>query len=166
MALFQLLHKVEVALCVLVHALDEGRLCLGDGLDLGRDDIAEIVQTDIPLALDAEGRDAVAGDLSQQGAADALDAKGEAGVLDGAGVAYIAEHGQEAGRLLLIQSIQQVGDVGVGVAELRGRSHHFFRLRGMGDQSNGHHIFLIPPSLSSQGAQSLPWSSSRPPFQS
>ena len=95
-ALFQLLHKVEVALGILVHALEESRLCLGDGLDLGRDDVAEIVQTDVPLALDAEGRDAVAGDLGQQGAAHPLDAEGEAGVLDGAGVAHVAEHGQEA----------------------------------------------------------------------
>ena len=69
-AVFQLLHEVEVAPGVLVHALDERRLCLGDGLDLGRDDVAEIIQTDVPLTLDAEGRDAVAGDLGQQGTAD------------------------------------------------------------------------------------------------
>ena len=68
------------------------------------------------LTLDAEGRDAVTGDLGQQGTADALDAEGEACVLDGAGVAQIAEHGQEAGSLFLIQPVQQFGDVGVGVA--------------------------------------------------
>ena len=83
-AVLQLLHEIKIPLGVLVHTLDERCLCLGDGLDLGRDDIAEIVQPDIPLALDAERRNAVPGDLCQQGAADSLNAKGKAGVLNGA----------------------------------------------------------------------------------
>ena len=98
-ALFQLVGKVKVAFGVLVHALKESRLCLRDGFDLRRHHIAEIVQAHIALALHAEGCDAVAGDLGQQGTADPLDAKGEAGVLDGAGVAQVAEHGQELCRL-------------------------------------------------------------------
>jgi len=144
-ALFQLVGKVKVAFGVLVHALKESRLCLRDGLDLRRHHIAEIVQAHIALALHAEGCDAVAGDLGQQGTADPLDAKGEAGVLDGAGVAQVAEHGQELCRLFLGQAVQQVGDVGVGVAQLGGSRHHLFRLRGMGDQTNCHHFCVIPP---------------------
>jgi len=143
-AVLQLLHEIKIPLGVLVHALDERCLCLGDGLDLGRDDIAEIVQPDIPLALDAERRNAVPGDLCQQGAADSLNAKGKAGVLNGACVAQVTEHGQEAGGLFLVQPVQQVGDMGIGVAELGRCGHHLFRLRGVGDQSNGHHT-LIPP---------------------
>ena len=138
--LLQLPGKIEIAFCVLVHALDKSSLCLGDGLDLGRDHIAEVVQPNIPLALDAERRDPVPGDLRQQGAADALDAKGEAGVLDGAGMTQIAEHIQKPGCLFLVQSIQQIGDVRIGIAELGRCCHHLFRFRGMGDQSNGHHF--------------------------
>ncbi len=87
----------------------------------------------------------MAGDLRQQGAADPLDAKGEAGMLDGAGMAQVAEHGQELRRFLLGEPIQQVGDVGVGVAELCRSRHHLFRLRRMSDQSDSHHSLLIPP---------------------
>ena len=152
-AVFQLLHEVEVAPGVLVHALDERRLCLGDGLDLGRDDVAEIVQTDVPLTLDAEGRDAVAGDLGQQGTADALDAEGEACVLDGAGVAQIAEHGQEAGSFFLIQPVQQVGDVGVGVAELCRSRHDLLRLRRMCYQSDSHHFSHSSVVIFTRGAK-------------
>ena len=87
----------------------------------------------------------MAGDLGQQGTADPLDAKGEAGVLNGAGMAQVAEHGQELGRFLLSQAVQQVGDMGIGVAELGRCRHHLFRFRGMCDQSNGHHFCVIPP---------------------
>ena len=145
MAVFQFLHEVEVAPGVLVHALDKRRLCLGDGLDLGRDDVAEIIQTDVPLTLDAEGRDAVPGDLGKQGAADPLDAKGEAGVLDGAGMTKVTEHGQEFCSFFLVQPIQKVGDMGVGVTELCGSRHHLFRFRGVGDQTNSHHRVILPP---------------------
>ena len=144
-AVLQLFCKVQVALRILIHALKKGCLCLRDGLDLRRDDIVEVVQPDIPLALDTEGCDAVPGDLSQQGAAHTLNAKGEAGMFNGAGMAQVAEHGQELGRFLLGQAVQQVGDMGIGVAELGRCRHHLFRFRGMCDQSNGHHSFLIPP---------------------
>ena len=87
----------------------------------------------------------MAGDLRQQSAADPLDAKGEAGMFNGAGMAQIAEHGQELRGLFLGQAVQQVGDVGVGVAQLGGSRHHLFRLRGMGDQTNCHHFCVIPP---------------------
>ena len=143
MALLQLFHEVEVARRILVHAGEKGFLRFGDGLDLRRDDITKVVQPDIALALHTERCDAVAGDLGQQGAADALDAKGEAGMFYGAGVAKVAEHGQEAGRLLLGQAVQQVGDVGVGIAELRRRGHHLFRLRRMRDQSDCHHLSFL-----------------------
>ena len=87
----------------------------------------------------------MAGDLGQQGAADALDAKGETGVLNGACMAEVAEHGEELCGLFLGQAVQQVGDVGVGIAQLCRSGHHLFRFRGMGDQTNGHHKRVIPP---------------------
>ena len=145
MPLLQLVGKVEVALRILFHAGKEGRLCFRDGFDLRGRHIAEIIQTHIALALHAEGRDAVSGDLGKQGAADPLDAKGKAGVLDGAGMAKVAEHGQEFCSFFLVQSIQKVGDVGVGVAKLCGSRHHLFRFRGVGDQTNSHHRVILPP---------------------
>ena len=145
MAFFQLVGKVEVALCVLFHAGKESFLCFRDSFDLGRYHIAEIVQPHIALALHTEGCNAVAGDLRQQSAADPLDAKGEAGMFNGAGMAQIAEHGQELRGLFLGQAVQQVGDVRIGIAELCRCSHHLFRFRGMCDQTNSHHKCVIPP---------------------
>ena len=145
MAVLQLFCKIQVALRILIHALKKGCLCLRDGPDLRRDDIVEVVQPDIPLALDTEGCDAVPGDLGQQGAAHTLNAKGEAGMFNGAGMAQIAEHGQELRGLFLGQAVQQVGDVRIGIAELCRCSHHLFRLRGMCDQTNSHHKCVIPP---------------------
>ena len=145
MPLLQLMGKVEVAPRILLHTGKESRLCFRDSLDLRGRHIAEIIQTHIALALHAEGRDAVPGDLSKQGAADPLDAKGKAGVLDGAGMAKVAEHSQELCRLFLGQAVQQVGDVGVGVAQLGGSRHHLFRFRGVGDQTNSHHRVILPP---------------------
>ena len=144
-AFFQFVGKVEVALCVLFHAGKESFLCFRDGFDLGRYHIAEIVQPHIALALHTEGCNAVAGDLRQQSAADPLDAKGEAGMFNGAGMAQIAEHGQELRGLFLGQAVQQVGDVRIGIAELCRCSHHLFRFRGMCDQTNSHHKCVIPP---------------------
>ena len=145
--------KVEVTLGVLVHALDKSRLCFRDGFDLRRHHIAEVVQTHIALALHAEGRDAMACDLGKQGAADPLDAKGEAGMLDGAGVAEVAKHSQELCGLFLVQPVQQVGDVGVGIAELCGGGHHLFRLRSMGDQTNCHHTVSQSSVILVRGAK-------------
>ena len=104
------------------------------------------------------------GDLGQQGTADALDAEGEAGMFNGAGMAQIAEHGQEAGSLFLIQPVQQVGDVGVGVAELRRSRHDLLRLRRMCYQSDSHQFFSFLRRYLHKGVQSWPWSSSRPTF--
>ena len=143
--LLQLMGKVEITLGVLLHTGKESGLCFRDGLDLRRRHIAEIIQTHIALALHAEGRDAVPGDLGKQGAADSLDAKGKAGVLDGAGMAKVTEHGQEFCSFFLVQPIQKVGDVGVGIAELCGSRHHLFRFRGVGDQTNSHHRVILPP---------------------
>ena len=83
--------------------------------------------------------------LRKQSAADPLDAKGKAGVLDGAGMAKVAEHGQEFCSFFLVQTVQKVGDVGVGVAKLCGSRHHLFRFRGVGDQTNSHHRVILPP---------------------
>ena len=145
MPLLQLVGKVEIALGVLFHAGKESRLCFRDGLDLRGRHIAEIIQTHIALALHAKGSDAVPGDLGKQSTADPLDAKGKAGVLDGAGMAKVTEHGQEFCSFFLVQPIQKVGDVGVGIAELCGSRHHLFRFRGMGDQMNSHHRVILPP---------------------
>ena len=145
MPLLQLVGKVEVALGILLHAGKESSLCFRDSLDLRRRHIAEIIQTHIALALHAEGRDAVPGDLGKQGAADPLDAKGKAGVLNGAGMTKVTEHGQEFCSFFLVQPIQKVGDVGIGIAELCGSRHHLFRFRGVGDQTNSHHRVILPP---------------------
>jgi len=143
--LLQLVGKVEITLGILLHAGKKSRLCFRDSFDLRGRHIAEIIQTHIALALHAEGRNAVPGNLGKQGAADPLDAKGEAGVLDGAGMTKVTEHGQEFCSFFLVQPIQKVGDVGVGIAELCGSCHHLFRFRGMGDQTNSHHRFILPP---------------------
>ena len=145
MPLLQLMGKVEVAFCILFHAGKESGFCFRDGFDLRGRHIAEIIQTHIALALHAEGRNAVPGDLGKQGAADPLDAKGEAGVLDGAGMTKVTEHGQEFCSFFLVQPVQKVGDVGVGIAELCGSRHHLFRFRGVGDQTNSHHRVILPP---------------------
>lgn len=73
--LLQLMSEVKIALGVLFHAGKESGFCFRDGFDLRGRHIAEIIQTHIALALHAEGRDAVPGDLGKQGAADPLDAK-------------------------------------------------------------------------------------------
>ena len=137
--------EVKITLGVLFHVGKESGFCFRDGFDLRGRHIAEIIQTHIALALHAEGRDAVPGDLGKQGAADSLDAKGKAGVLDGAGMAKVAEHGQEFCSFFLVQPVQKVGDVGVGIAELCGSRHHLFRFRGVGDQTNSHHRVILPP---------------------
>ena len=145
MPLLQLVGKVEITLGILLHAGKESRLCFRDSLDLRGRHIAEIIQTHIALALHAEGRDAVPGDLGKQSAADPLDAKGEAGMLDGACVTKVTEHGQEFCSFFLVQPVQKVGDMGVGVTELCGSRHHLFRFRGVGDQTNNHHRVILPP---------------------
>ena len=143
--LLQLMGKVEITLGVLLHTGKESSLCFRDGFDLRGRHIAEIIQTHIALALHAEGRDAVPGNLSKQGAADPLDAKGKAGVLNGAGMAKVAEHSQKFCSFFLVQPVQKVGDVGIGVAKFCSSRHHLFRFRGMGDQTNSHHRVILPP---------------------
>ena len=91
MGLLQAVDQFQIAAGVIVHRVDELRLCLRDGGNLRRDDIAEILQADIPLALHAEAGNAVAGHLGQEGAGDPLDAKGEAGMFDGTGVSHVGQ---------------------------------------------------------------------------
>ena len=145
MPLLQLMGKIEITLGVLLHTGKEGSLCFRDSLGLRGRHIAEIIQTHIALALHAEGRDAMPGDLGKQCAADSLDAKSKAGVLDGAGVAKVAEHGQEFCSFFLVQPVQKVSDVCIGIAELCSSRHNLFRFRGVGDQTNSHHRVILPP---------------------
>ena len=145
MPLLQLMSEVKITLGVLFHAGKESGFCFRDGFDLRGRHIAEIIQTHIALALHTEGRNAVPGDLGKQGAADPLDAKGKAGVLDGACVTKVTEHGQKFCSFFLVQPVQKVGDMGVGVTELCGSRHHLFRFRGVGDQTNSHHRVILPP---------------------
>ena len=145
MALFQLVSQIKITSGVLFHTGKESRLCFRNGFDLRRHHIAEVIQPHITLALHAEGRDTVAGDLGKQSAADPLDAKGEAGVLNGAGMAQIAEHRQEFCSFFFVQPVQQIGDVGIGIAQLCRCGHYLFGFRGMGNQTNSHHKFVIPP---------------------
>ena len=83
--------------------------------------------------------------LSDLGHASPLDAKGKAGMFNGAGMAQIAEHSQELRGLFLGQAVQQVGDVRIRIAELCRCGHYLFGFRGMGDQTNSHHKCVIPP---------------------
>ena len=143
----QRVHKVQVFLGVGVHRVDELPLCRGDGLDLRRDNIAEVLQPDIALALHAEAGDAVPRDLREERAADPLDAEGEAGMLDGAGVAEVGQALQERGGLFGRQALEQRFDVRVGVAELGRRGDGALGVVGVGDQFDQHGVSsrLIPP---------------------
>ena len=143
MGILQRVDELEVFFCVVVHRSDELGLGFGDGLDLRRDDIAEIFEPDIALALHAEAADAVAGDLRQEGAGHALDAEGEAGVLNGAGMADIGKFLQKGGGLLGGQALQQGIDMRVRVAELGCGCYGALGVVGMGNQFNQHDFFFL-----------------------
>ena len=96
-----------------------------DGLDLRRDDVAKIFQPHIALALHAETADAVPRDLRKKRAGNTLNTEGEAGVFNGAGVAYIVETLQKCLGLFGRQTVQQCFNVSVRVAELRRRGDGF-----------------------------------------
>ncbi len=109
---------------------------LRDSLDLRRNDIAEIVQPDIALALDAEAADAVARYLCQKGAGYALNAKGEACMLDWAGMAEIRQLLQEGRRLFRCQTVKQRFNMCVRVAKLRRCGNRFLGVICMGNELN------------------------------
>ena len=134
MALFQQLCQALVVLLVLLHGPEELLLGLGHGGNLGGQHKLKAVLLHIALALHAEGGDAVAGNLGQQGAGHPLDAKGEAGVLNGAFVANGMEHLQKRGRLLLGKALVHRVDVRGGVAQLGGAGHGLFRLWRIGQK--------------------------------
>ena len=121
---------------VLVHRGNELRLGLRDSLNLRRNDIAEIVQPDIALTLYAEAADAVARYLCQKGARHALDAKGEACMLDRAGMAEIRQLLQEGRRLFRCQTVKQRFNMCVRVAKLRRRGNRFLGVICMGNELN------------------------------
>ena len=141
--ILQRVDELEAFFCVVVHRSDKLGLGFGDGLDLRRDDIAEIFEPDIALALHAEAADAVAGDLRQEGAGHTLDAEGEAGVLNGAGMADIGKFLQKGGGLLGGQALQQSIDMRVRVAELGCGCYGALGVVGMGDQFNQHDFFFL-----------------------
>ena len=91
MSIFERLHQLKILLRVVVHRRNELGSGLRDGLDLRRDDVAEILQPHVALALHAEAADAVARHLRQERAGHALDAERKAGVLDRAGVADVVQ---------------------------------------------------------------------------
>ena len=85
----------------------------------------------------------MAGDLRQEGAGHALDAEGEAGVLNGAGMADIGKFLQKGGGLLGGQALQQSIDMRVRVAELGCGCYGALGVVGMGDQFNQHDFFFL-----------------------
>ena len=136
MGVFQRVDKLQILARIVIHRGNELCLCLRDGLNLRRDDIAEVLQADIALALHAEAGQTVAGDLRQESAGDALNAKGEAGVLNGAGVADIVQALQEGLRLFRRQAVQQRLNMGVRIAELCRGGNGLFRVIRMGNELN------------------------------
>ena len=134
MGVFQRLDQFQVFFSVVVHRGDKLCPCLGDGLDLRRDDVAKIFQPHIALALHAETADAVPRDLRKKRAGNTLNTEGEAGVFNGAGVAYIVETLQKCLGLFGRQTVQQRFNVRVRVAELRRRGDGFFRVVRMGNE--------------------------------
>ena len=133
---FQRVDKLQILARIVIHRGNELCLCLRDCLNLRRDDIAEVLQADIALALHAEAGQTVAGDLRQEGAGNTLNAKGEAGVLNGAGVANIVQALQEGLRLFRRQAVQQRLNMGVRIAELCRGGNGLFRVIRMGNELN------------------------------
>ena len=151
MGIFERLHQLKILLRVVVHRRNELGSGLGDGLDLRRDDVAEILQPHVALALHAKAADAVARHLRQERAGHALDAERKAGVLDRAGVADVVQPLQKRLGLFGRQAVQQRLNVRIGVAELCRCSDGFFRVICMGNELYQH---IIPPLFSA--AHSLP----------
>ncbi len=121
-----------------LHGGQKLRLGLRLGGNLGGKHIVKVALPHIPLALDTVGGDAVAGKLGQEGAAHPLHPEGEGGVLDGAFVPQLPQHGQEGIGLFRGEVFHHGVDAGRAVAELGGSGNRFFRLRGVGDEGNFH----------------------------
>ena len=128
---------------ILVHGLHELRLCFGDFLNFRRDHVAEVLQTHIALALHAERGNAVPCHLCKKRAGYPFNAKGKAGMLNGAGMAKIRELLQKRGGLFRGQPVQQCFDVRIGIAQLSRGGHCLFGIMGMGDQRNQHGSDLL-----------------------
>ena len=73
--------ELFIGFAVMLHSLDKQLFGFGNGFDGRRNDIVKVVLGHITLALDAERRDTVSGDLCKQRARNALDGKGKRHVL-------------------------------------------------------------------------------------
>ena len=104
--------------------------------DLRRHHHLKVILPNIPLALHTEGRNAVPGDLCQQGTAHALNAEGKNRVLYGALVAQARQHLHKFPGLFGGQLFLHLGYGGRAVAQPRGRSDGHFRIRSMGDKGD------------------------------
>jgi hypothetical protein len=126
---------------IFLHGLQKLFLCFGNRLDLRRQDKGKGILPNIPLALDAEGGKPVPGDLRQKRPGHPFDAKGEAGVLDGAFMADGGKVIQKGRNLFLRQPFVQSIDIRRGIAQLRGAGHSLFRLRRISKQLYQHFLF-------------------------
>ena len=72
-----------------------------------------------------------------------FNAKGKAGMLNGAGMAKIRELLQKRGGLFRGQPVQQCFNVRIGIAQLGCGGHCLFGIMGMGDQRNQHGSDLL-----------------------
>ena len=104
--------------------------------DLRRHHHLKVILPHIPLALHAEGRNAVPGDLCQQGTAHALNTEGKNRVLYGALVAQARQHLHKFPGLFGGQLFLHLGYGGRAVAQPRSRSDGHFRIRSMGDKGD------------------------------
>ena len=91
MLFFQCFDQLQVVFGIGVHCINKSRFGRRVSLNFRGNHITEIFQPHIALALHTETCNAVAGDLCQKGAGNALDAKGKAGMFNGAGVAEVIQ---------------------------------------------------------------------------
>ena len=85
-----------------------------------------ISQIDISLALHAEGRDAMARDLRQQRAGDALYPKGEAHMLQWGKMLHLNQSCDKGALVFLGYAIYKLLQIGRGITNLRSHGHGLF----------------------------------------
>ena len=91
MLFFQCFDQLQVVFGIGVHCINKSRFGRRVSLNFRGNHITEIFQPHIALALNTETCNAVTGDLCQKGAGNALNAKGKAGMFNGAGVAEVIQ---------------------------------------------------------------------------
>ena len=135
---FQELGQLFVMALILFHGTQVFFLGFGNGFDFRRHHKLKCLFAHIALALHAVGSDAVAGDLCQQRTGNTLDAKGKAGMFDGAFVADFRKHIQEGSGLLFCKAVQDGLDGGGRIAKFGGTGDQGLRHRRISKKLNLH----------------------------